>query len=138
MPDNEKIADFRICTKEVHRKNFEGKIFESARIILITRIAPCFALPQSFPICSYRGVPQGHSSQSELRLPLLQVVSNNKSFSVGVQSPTEINAPRGCAVILRLICQLTLTRITHQVSRAFDLIHPCASTGGLRPFDTVF
>jgi len=23
--------DFRICTKEVHRKNFEGKIFESAR-----------------------------------------------------------------------------------------------------------
>ena len=34
-----------------------------------------------------------NSSQSELRLPLLQVVSNNKSFSVGVQSPTEINAP---------------------------------------------
>ena len=40
------------------------------------------------------------SSQSELRLPLLQVVSSNKYFSVGVQSPTEINAPRGCAVIL--------------------------------------
>ena len=59
-------------------------------------------------------------SQSR-RLPLLQVVSNNKSFSVGVQSPTEINAPRGCAVILRRICQLSLTRITHQVSRAFDL-----------------
>ena len=55
------------------------------------------------------------------RLPFLQVVSNNKSFSVGVQSPTEINAPRGCAVILRRICQLSLTRITHQVSRAFDL-----------------
>ena len=54
------------------------------------------------------------------RLPLLQV-SSNKSFSVGVQSPTEINAPRGCAVILRRICQLTLTRITHQVSRALDL-----------------
>ena len=35
-------------------------------------------------------------SQSR-RLPLLQVVSNNKSFSVGVQSLTEINAPRGCA-----------------------------------------
>ena len=34
MPDNEKIADFRICTKEVHRKNFEGKIFESARKIM--------------------------------------------------------------------------------------------------------
>ena len=61
-----------------------------------------------------------HLSQSR-RLPLLQVVSNNKSFSVGVQSPTEINAPRGCAVILRRICQLSLTRITHQVSRAFDL-----------------
>ena len=41
--------------------------------ILITRIVPCFALPQSFPLfayrgikisllCSYRGVPQGHSS----------------------------------------------------------------------------
>ena len=66
---------------------------------------------------------QNSSSQSELRLPLLQVVSNNKSFSVGVQSPTEINAPRGCAVILRRICQLSLTRITHQVSRAFDLNH---------------
>ena len=64
------------------------------------------------------------SSQSELRLPLLQVVSNNKSFSVGVQSPTEINAPRGCAVILRRICQLSLTRITHQVSRAFNLNLP--------------
>ena len=59
-------------------------------------------------------------SQSR-RLPLLQVVSKNKSFSVGVQSPTEINAPRGCAVILKRICQLSLTRITHQVSRAFDL-----------------
>ena len=63
-------------------------------------------------------------SQSR-RLPLLQVVSNNKSFSVGVQSPTEINAPRGCAVILRRICQLSLTRITHQVSRAFDLNLVC-------------
>ena len=40
---------------------------------------------------------------------------------MGVQSPTEINAPRGCAVILKRICQLSLTRITHQVSRAFDL-----------------
>jgi hypothetical protein len=62
-----------------------------------------------------------NSSQSELRLPLLQVVSSNKYFSVGVQSPTEINAPRGCAVILKRRCQLALTRITHQVSRAFDL-----------------
>ena len=33
-------------------------------------------------------------SQSR-RLPLLQVVSNSKPFLVGVQSPTEINAPRG-------------------------------------------
>ena len=48
-------------------------------------------------------------------------MSNNMSFSVGVQSPTEINAPQGCAVILRRICQLSLTRITHQVSHAFDL-----------------
>ena len=63
-------------------------------------------------------------SQSR-RLSLLQVVSKNKSFSVGVQSPTEINAPRGCAVILKRICQLSLTRITHQVSRAFDLISLC-------------
>ena len=31
---------------------------------------------------------------------LFQVVSNGKFVSVGVQSPTEINAPRGCAVIL--------------------------------------
>ena len=36
----------------------------------------------------------------------LQVVSNSKFVSVGVQSPTEINAPRGCAVILIGICQL--------------------------------
>ena len=65
-------------------------------------------------------IPGDFLSQSR-RLPLLQVVSKNKSFSVGVQSPTEINAPRGCAVILKRICQLSLTRITHQVSRAFDL-----------------
>ena len=31
---------------------------------------------------------------------LFQVVSDSKFVSVGVQSPTEINAPRGCAVIL--------------------------------------
>ena len=37
---------------------------------------------------------------------VLQVVSNSKFVSVGVQSPTEINAPRGCAVILIGICQL--------------------------------
>ena len=44
-------------------------------------------------------------SQSR-RLPHLQVVSNSKFVSVGVQSPTEINAPRGCAVILIGTCQL--------------------------------
>ena len=44
-------------------------------------------------------------SQSR-RLPPLQVVSNSKFVSVRVQSPTEINAPRGCAVILIGICQL--------------------------------
>ena len=40
------------------------------------------------------------------KTPPLQVVSNSKFVSVGVQSPTEINAPRGCAVILIGICQL--------------------------------
>ena len=43
-------------------------------------------------------IVMGILSQSELRLPLLQVVSSNKYFSVGVQSPTEINAPRGRTV----------------------------------------
>ena len=52
---------------------------------------------------------------------LFQVVSNSKFVSVGVQSPTEINAPRGCAVILKRMCQLILTRITRQVSRLLDL-----------------
>ena len=52
---------------------------------------------------------------------LFQVVSNSKLVLVGVQSPTEINAPRGCTVILQRICQLTLTRITRQVSRLLDL-----------------
>ena len=33
-------------------------------------------------------------------------MSNSKFISVGVGSPTEINAPRGCAVILIGICQL--------------------------------
>ena len=74
------------------------------------------------PYCKYQKQYEFSPFLSQSRrLPLLQVVSNNKSFSVGVQSPTEINAPRGCAVILRRICQLSLTRITHQVSRAFDL-----------------
>ena len=29
MPDNEKIADFRICTKEVHGKNQTEKKFSN-------------------------------------------------------------------------------------------------------------
>ena len=45
------------------------------------------------------GQKQNCLSQSR-RLPPLQVVSNSKFVSVGVHSPTEINAPRGCAVIL--------------------------------------
>ena len=77
-----------------------------------------------YGIFYYFHICMATSSQSELRLPLLQVVSSNKYFSVEVQSPTEINAPRGCAVILKRRCQLALTRITHQVSRAFDLNHP--------------
>ena len=51
------------------------------------------------------GVLRQFLSQSR-RLPPLQVVSNSKFVSVGVHSPTEINAPRGCAVILIGICQL--------------------------------
>ena len=47
-----------------------------------------------------------HFLSQSRRLPPLQVVSNSKFVSVGVQSPTEINAPRGCAVILIGICQL--------------------------------
>ena len=34
------------------------------------------------------------------------MVNNSKFVSVGVRSLTEINAPRGCAVILYGICQL--------------------------------
>ena len=39
-------------------------------------------------------------------------------LSGGLQSPTEINAPRGCAGIWFGRCQLTLTRIPRQFSRA--------------------
>ena len=39
-------------------------------------------------------------------------------LSGGFQSPTEINAPRGCAGIRFGRCQLTLTRIPRQFSRA--------------------
>ena len=42
------------------------------------------------------------------------------SFLISVEK-TEINAPRGCAVILIGICQLRWPKITHQVSRTFDL-----------------
>ena len=52
-------------------------------------------------------------SQSR-RLPPLQVMSNSKFVSVGVQSPTEINdSDRNMSA--------SLTRITRQVSWMFDL-----------------
>ena len=52
-------------------------------------------------------------SQSR-RLPPLQVMSNSKFVSVGVQSPTEINdSDRNMSA--------SLTRITRQVSWTFDL-----------------
>ena len=86
-----------------------------------TVIVPLFLYIYSPPEFMLHMRPDTWFLSQSRRLPLLQVVSNNKSFSVGVQSPTEINAPRECAVILRRICQLSLTRITHQVSRAFDL-----------------
>ncbi len=50
-------------------------------------------MPHGFHLTESHAVFYG-LSQSR-RLPLLQVVSNNKSFSVGVQSLTEINAPQG-------------------------------------------
>ena len=78
------------------------------------------SIPLTYRLVLY-ALEAGECLSQSRRLPLLQVVSNNKSISVGVQSLTEINAPRGCAVILKRICQLTLTRITRQVSRAFDL-----------------
>ena len=84
--------------------------------------ADCFRIVMAFCfLCTAFSILHGIFLSQSRRLPLLQVVSNNKSFSVGVQSPTEINAPRGCAVILKRICQLMQTRITRQVSRMFDL-----------------
>ena len=56
-------------------------------------------------MCFPVGIKEGGVSQSR-RLPPLQVVSNSKFVSVEALSPTEINAPRGCAVILIGICQL--------------------------------
>ena len=55
-------------------------------------------------MCFPVGIKEG-GSQSR-RLPPLQVVSNSKFVSVEALSPTEINAPRGCTVILIGICQL--------------------------------
>ena len=50
-------------------------------------------------------VNAGYILSQSRRLPPLQVVSNSKFVSVRVQSPTEINAPRGCAVILKRLVQ---------------------------------
>ncbi len=52
------------------------------------------------------------------KTPTSEVSYYDKLVSVGVQSPTEINAPRGCAGIRFGRCQLTLTRIPRQVSQA--------------------
>ena len=40
----------------------------------------------------------------------LQVVSDSKFVSVGIQSPTERNAPRGCTVILFIIVSLQFSK----------------------------
>ena len=59
-------------------------------------------------------------SQSR-RLPPLQVVSNSEFVSVGVQSPTEINAPARMRSDSDKNMSASLTRITRQVSQTFDL-----------------
>ena len=51
-----------------------------------------------FIMCSDRAC--GIILSQSRRLPPLSGVSDSKFISVRVQSPTEINAPRGCAVIL--------------------------------------
>ena len=65
-----------------------GRIGDTAAFVLCSR-----KLLRSVPITKkfYLSREDSH---------LFQVVSNSKFVSVGVQSPTEINAPRGCAVIL--------------------------------------
>ena len=55
-------------------------------------------------MCFPVGIKEGGISVE--KTPPLQVVSNSKFVSVEALSPTEINAPRGCTVILIGICQL--------------------------------
>lgn len=44
------------------------------------------------------------SVRQSRKLPLLQMVSNNKSFPLGVQSTTKINTPRDLSARLEFIC----------------------------------
>ena len=65
-----------------------------------------------------RGVPDVYLSGEDPRFYKRRVKQYPASLSGGLQSPTEINAPRGCAGIRFGRCQLTLTRIPRQFSRA--------------------
>ena len=80
-----------ICVRDESTGNVKEKTVKNTRTLQRIRdlISVMYGIFYYFHIC------MATSSQSELRLPLLQVVSSNKYFSVGVQSPTEINAPRG-------------------------------------------
>ena len=88
-------------------------------------------------------------SQSEIELPLRKICYYSQLAEVGVSTQTEINLTwtfhkyfiryhkpqkkwsekeykKICIPLsLRWICQFTLTRITHQISRAFDLNSAC-------------
>ncbi len=65
-----------------------------------------------------RGVPDVYLSGEDPRFYKRRVKQYPARLSGGFQSPAEINAPRGCAGIRFGRCQLTLTRIPRQFSRA--------------------
>ena len=65
-----------------------------------------------------RGVPDVYLSGEDPRFYKRRVKQYPASLSGEFQSPTEINAPRGCAGIRLGKCQLALTRIPRQFSRA--------------------
>ena len=87
---------------------------------------------------SYLAKLSTYLSQSR-RLPPLQLVSNSKFVSVGVQSQTEINAPRGCAVILFKNASAFLLRDARHAMHDILLLRISAilpeaiSDGGLTP-----
>ena len=87
---------------------------------------------------SYLAKLSTYLSQSR-RLPPLQLVSNSKFISVGVQSQTEINAPRGCAVILFKNASAFLLRDARHAMHDILLLRISAilpeaiSDGGLTP-----